>query len=111
MKNPQGRHRGPVDRQRLPQNRRYITPIQRRILKAFAGAGGLAIVATGGRHVRCEPGEVLAPLSVWSVIREHRWVAPFPGGDLGRWRLTEAGKLAQSRGWYVPMSEQKSKDA
>jgi hypothetical protein len=101
MRTPKGRHRGPVDRHKLPRARRYLTAAQRAVLNAFAEAGGKAKCATGGKSTWCKPGEVLAPIKVFSLIRERAWIVRDPSA-LGWWRLTEAGKIVRSRGWWLP---------
>lgn len=102
MRAPNGRHRGPNDRQHLTRNRCYTSGPQRSILNAFAQGGGTAIVATGRRNTSCAPGHVLTRVDLFATIRERGWIAPVSGGTLGQFQLTQAGRLVYQRGWWLP---------
>lgn len=104
MKNPQGQHRGPVDRQPLPKGRKYLTPGQKSLLKAFVDNAGRAQVATGVRISAYNPGLALVSRKVFEAPRREQWVITDKALGIGYYLLTAAGREAFSRGWYVPRS-------
>lgn len=108
MRSPNGRHRGPVDRSAFPSGKRqYLTAVQKRILRAFAENGGKAIIATGARYTRGEPGKLFLVTHAFNLVREREWVAIDREANaaskigVGNWLLTPAGRLAYQRGWYI----------
>lgn len=89
-----------------------MTAVQKRILRAFVENDGKAIVATGARYTRGEPGKLFLATRAFNLVREREWVAidreanalsqERGGPPVGHWLLTGAGRLAYKRKWFIP---------